>query len=212
MKKFKIFSGIDEKETEKLLKRIGAYVKKYRKDEYILMAGQRAEAVCLVSYGSVNIIKEDIFGERHILTHMGEGSMFGESYAFSANADMQVSAVAAQDCKIIFIKAEKIIDISSPDDARLILLKNVIAAIAGQNIRLTGKIEHLSRRSIREKVMSYLSDESAAGSGNEIIIPYNRQELADYLAVDRSALSAELGRMRDDGLIEFERNRFTICR
>lgn len=212
MKKFKIFSGIDEKETEKLLKRIGAYVKKYRKDEYILMAGQRAEAVCLVSYGSVNIIKEDIFGERHILTHMGEGSMFGESYAFSANADMQVSAVAVQDCKIIFIKAEKIIDISSPDDARLILLKNIIAAIAGQNIRLTGKIEHLSRRSIREKVMSYLSDESAAGSGNEIIIPYNRQELADYLAVDRSALSAELGRMRDDGLIRFERNRFTICR
>ena len=138
--------------------------------------------------------------------------MFGESYAFSANADMQVSAVAAQDCKIIFIKAEKIIDISSPDDARLILLKNIIAAIAGQNIRLTGKIEHLSRRSIREKVMSYLSDESAAGSGNEIIIPYNRQELADYLAVDRSALSAELGRMRDDGLIRFERNRFTICR
>lgn len=87
-----------------------------------------------------------------------------------------------------------------------------MAAIAGQNIRLTGKIEHLSRRSIREKVMSYLSDESAAGSGNEIIIPYNRQELADYLAVDRSALSAELGRMRDDGLIRFERNRFTICR
>ena len=164
MKKFKIFSGIDEKETEKLLKRIGAYVKKYRKDEYILMAGQRAEAVCLVSYGSVNIIKEDIFGERHILTHMGEGSMFGESYAFSANADMQVSAVAAQDCKIIFIKAEK------------------------------------------------MSDEAAAGSVSEIRIPYNRQELADYLAVDRSALSAELGRMRDDGLIRFERNRFTICR
>ena len=95
MKKFKIFSGIDEKETEKLLRRIDAYVKEYKKDEYILMAGQRAEVVCLVSYGSVNIIKEDIFGERHILTHMGEGSMFGESYAFSANADMQVSAVAA---------------------------------------------------------------------------------------------------------------------
>ncbi len=136
--------------------------------------------------------------------------MFGETYA-CLGSQLEVDAVAGRDCVILFVDIKKILNsCTSACTHHSRLIMNFTKIQAHRNRELTAKLEHLSQRTTREKLLSYLSEQSRRAGSTSFEIPFNRQQLADYLAVDRSAMSAELGRMRDDGLIKFDRNRFRL--
>lgn len=206
-----LFHHISMEETESMLKCLAAVKKTYRKGEIIFHAGEKAKAMGLVESGSVEIIHDDFWGNRQIMGTACAGELFGESYACMPDEIFMVSARAAEDSEILFMEVGKILTTCSPAcEFHSRLIHNLLYIMAKKNLSLTRKIEHMGQRSIREKVMAFLSFQAEKYQAGTFEIPFNRQQLADYLAVDRSALSAELSRMQKDGIIEFEKNRFTI--
>ncbi|HHW25365.1 MAG TPA: Crp/Fnr family transcriptional regulator [Clostridiales bacterium] len=205
-----LFAGITESEISALLSCLSAKEQRYQKDEFIYRAGDVISTVAIVLEGIVYIINEDFWGNRSILTEIEEGHMFGETYA-CIGKPLEVYAVAGRDTVILTADIGKILNFcSNACTYHNRLVRNFINILANRNRELTLKLEHMSQRTTREKLLSYLSEQSRRAGSPSFEIPFNRQQLADYLAVDRSAMSAELSRMRDEGIIEFERNKFRL--
>lgn len=206
-----LFRNITMEEAESMIHCLSAVKKSYRKGEAIFCAGDLARAMGLVLSGCVEIVHDDFWGNRQIMGTARVGELFGESYACMPESVFMVSVRAAEDCEILFMEVGKILTTcSSACEFHSRLIHNLLYILASKNLQLTRKIEHMGQRSIREKVMAFLSFHAEMCHSKTFEIPFNRQQLADYLAVDRSALSAELSRMQKDGMIEFEKNRFTI--
>lgn len=206
-----LFRGMQEQEVSKLLQFLGAREIRYEKNSYIFHTGEVITAMGLVLAGSVYIVKEDFWGNRNILAQIGTGEFFAETYGCLAQAPSSVSVVAAEDVSILFLHVRKAFE--QDDDAGpvpMLLMRNLLEELAAKNLMLTQKIEHISQRTLRKKILSYLSEQSAKAGSSRFEIPFNRQQLADYLSVDRSALSAELGRLREEGIITFHKNRFRL--
>lgn len=208
-----LFQGFKEEEVQGMLSCLSARTAHYKKGEFIFYMGDFISSVGMVLQGSVQVIREDAWGNCQILAKMGEGQLFGESYACSGKEPLMVSVVALQESKILFLDVRKMLTVcSSACQFHSRLIQNLLSVMAGRNLILTAKIDHISQKTIREKVMSYLSWQSKKIGSKSVEIPFNRQQLADYLAVDRSALSAELSKMRKEGMIEYERNYFNLIR
>jgi len=206
-----LFQGISTEDIQGMMKCLSAVRRTYRKGEMIFCAGEDAKMMGMVAAGSVEIIHDDFWGNRQIMGTAHIGEIFGESYACMPDSVFLVSARAAEDCEILFMEVGRILTTCSPAcEFHSRLIHNLLYVLASKNLRLTQKIEHMGQRSIREKVMAYLSFQAEMYHKETFEIPFNRQQLADYLAVDRSALSAELSRMQKEGLIQYEKNRFTI--
>ena len=206
-----LFRNISVDEAESMMHCLSAVKKSYRKGELIFRAGDAAKTMAMVLSGSVEIIHDDIWGNRQIMGTAHPGELFGESYACMMDAEFMVSSRAAEDCEILFMEVGRILTTcSSACEFHNRLIHNLLYVLASNNLRLTRKIEHMGQRNIREKVMAYLSFQAEKWKTDTFEIPFNRQQLADYLAVDRSALSAELSRMQKEGILSFERNRFSI--
>lgn len=211
IKKSKLFSGIDEHELESMLNCLSATVKDFKKGEYILRNGDNVMSVGLIINGSVHIQREDFWGNRTILSEMSEGGIFGETYACSPTKVIPINAVAAQNSKIMFLDVGRIITTCpSACGFHARLIQNLITVLADKNIMLTEKIEHISQRNTREKILSYLSEQAREEGSSVFDIPFNRQQLADYLCVDRSAMSNELGKLRDEGVLAFNKSHFEL--
>lgn len=207
-----LFRNINREEAERVLGCLSAVRKSYKKGELIFHAGEKAKAMGLVANGSVEIVRDDYWGNRQVLGKAHAGDLFGESYACMPDEIFMVSALASEDCEVLFLEVGKILTTCSPAcEFHSRLIHNLLYVLAEKNLNLTRKIDHMSQRSIREKVMAYLSFQAERKQSDTFEIPFSRQQLADYLAVDRSALSAELSRMQKDGIITYERSRFTIC-
>ena len=206
-----LFQGISTEDIQGMMKCLSAVRRTYRKGEMIFCAGEDAKMMGMVAAGSVEIVHDDFWGNRQIMGTAHVGELFGESYACMPESVFLVSARAAEDCEILFMEVGRILITCSPAcEFHSRLIHNLLYVLASKNLRLTQKIEHMGQRSIREKVMAYLSFQAEMSHKETFEIPFNRQQLADYLAVDRSALSAELSRMQKEGLIQYEKNRFTI--
>lgn len=186
--------------------------KKYRKRQTRSFLQELRSAPWDSSSPEVSISPGTISGETGRSWHMLEaGELFGEAYACMPGESLMVNVEAAEKCRILFLDIGKILNVCTPACSHHNrLIHNLLYIMAKKNLMLTRKIDHMGQRSIREKVMAYLSFESEKQKKKTFGIPFNRQQLADYLAVDRSALSAELSRMKKDGLIEFEKNIFTL--
>lgn len=211
VKNVPLFKDITEAEIDSLMGCLGPKVRSYAKSETILQAGQPAELMGIVIAGGAQVIDDDIYGNRTILTDVGETELFSEAFCFAGNQTMPVSIIAVSDCKVMFIDCRKIV---SPCASACIfhkrLISNMLEILAAKNVVLNRKIEHLSKRRTRDKLLSYLSAEAKKQGSMRFEIPYNRQEMADYLCVDRSALSSELGKMRDEGILSFQQNMFEL--
>lgn len=208
-----LFRGLSRTETESILKCLSAVERRYPKDALILCAGDSVSSVGLVLEGRVEVIREDYWGNRQILSVLEPGELFGESYACSGGEPLMVSVQASESCAVLFLEVQRILTTCSPAcEYHSRLVRNLLSVLAEKNLALTRKIDHMGQRTIREKVMAYLSDEAQKQKKDELVISFNRKQLADYLAVDRSALSAELSRMQQAGIIRYEKNRFTIER
>lgn len=206
-----IFSGISEEETEKMLHCLEVRPETFQKDEYILLAGDRVEAFGLVITGKVLIIQEDFWGNRNILAAVGAGHCFAETFACSPGAVLNVSVMAQTNVQVLFLNVKRILTTCpSTCSHHSRMIRNLLSELAEKNLRLNEKITHLGQRSRRAKILSYLSAEVQRHGSAEFDIAFSRQQLADYLSVDRSGLSLELSRMQEEGLLEYRKNHFVL--
>ena len=206
-----IFFGISEEETEKMLHCLEVRPETYQKDEYILRAGDRVEAFGVVITGKVMIIQEDFWGNRNILAAVGAGHCFAETFACSPGAVLNVSVMAQTNVQVLFLSVKRILTTCpSTCSHHSRMIRNLLSELAEKNLRLNEKITHLGQRSRRAKILSYLSAEAQRHGSAEFDIAFSRQQLADYLSVDRSGLSMELSRMQEEGLLEYRKNHFVL--
>ena len=206
-----IFSGISEEETEKMLHCLEVRPETFQKDEYILRAGDRVEAFGVVITGKVMIIQEDFWGNRNILAAVGAGHCFAETFACSPGAVLNVSVIAETNVQVLFLNVKRILTTCpSTCSHHSRMIRNLLSELAEKNLRLNEKITHLGQRSRRAKILSYLSAEAQRHGRAEFDIAFSRQQLADYLSVDRSGLSMELSRMQEEGLLEYRKNHFVL--
>ena len=207
----RLFQGIREHEIEAMLTCLSAEERTYGKDAYIYRAGDVTGRLGVVMEGAVNIIKDDVWGNRKIIENIGGGQIFGETYACLKGEPLMVDVQASERSRILFMDVNRILTTcSSSCDFHNRLIRSLMYVLAGKNLMLTKKMDIITPKSLRERVMVYLSQESVKQACRTVTVPFNRQQMADYLSVDRSALSAELSRMQRDGVISYEKNRFTI--
>ena len=207
----RLFQGIREHEIEAMLTCLSAEERTYGKDAYIYRAGDVTGRLGVVMEGAVNIIKDDVWGNRKIIENIGGGQIFGETYACLKGEPLMVDVQASERSRILFMDVNRILTTcSSSCDFHNRLIRSLMYVLAGKNLMLTKKMDIITPKSLRERVMVYLSQESVKQGCRSVTVPFNRQQMADYLSVDRSALSAELSRMQRDGGISYEKNRFTI--
>ena len=197
-----LFRGIAAGELPALLDRSSAREVRFAKGELLLHRGETPRSLGLVLEGGVHIIREDFWGNRSIVGLAGPGELFAESYAL-AGKPLAVSVLAATDGRALFLDAGHLSQRLSA---------NLLALLAEKNLMLTEKMRHMARRTTREKLLSYLSAQALRAGTAEFAIPWDRQQLADCLAGDRSAMSAALGKLRDEGVLEFRKNHFRLLR
>lgn len=207
----KLFEHIKEEHIPAMLKCLNAKTYSYRKEEFIFREGQTAQYIGVILSGSVQIIKEDFYGNRNILTRLMQSETFGESFACAHTLSIPVNVVASEDCTILFLDCLRIINTcANTCSFHKQIIYNLLRDIATKNIAFQQKIEITSKRTTREKIMAYLNVQSKLHHSNSFSIPYNRQELADYLEVERSAMSAEISKLKKDGIIKCTKSNFTI--
>ncbi len=211
LKNTKLFAGVGEEEIEAMLTCLNASMQSYTKGEYVFRAGEHVHSIAVLVEGSLHVQKDDYWGNRTIVSRVDTGELFGESYASPDSGSLPNDVVAVEDSAVIFFDICRILSVC-PSSCKFhsLTVKNLFFAISEKNRKLVTKLSHISNRTTREKLLSYLSDEAKRAGSPAFAIPFNRQQLADFLSVDRSAMSNELGKMRDEGLIEFDRNRFRL--
>ncbi len=211
LKKTQIFTGVGDDEIISMLSCLGARLHTYKKGEYILRQGERLSDILVLVEGNLHIQKDDYWGNRSILGQISIGEIFGEAYVAPKSGVLMNDVIATEDSTIIFFDVKKVLT-TCPSACHFhsMVVQNMFFAVSEKNRKLVQKLGHMSKRSTREKLISYLSEEAKKQNSSYFTIPFNRQQLADYLSVDRSAMSNELCKMRDDGLLEFEKNNFRL--
>ena len=211
LKTVSLFRDIEITDIKSLLICLSAKKENFKAKEAIFLAGDKAEYVGIVLSGQVQVVKEDFYGNKNIVASVEKGQLFGEAFACADIRIIPVSVFATEDCEIMLIDYRKIIT-TCPHNCSFHskLIYNMLRIVANKNIMLSQKIEFISKRTTKEKLLAYLSSEAKKAGSNSFNIPYNRQELADFLSVDRSAMSAELCKLRDNGILEFDKNNFIL--
>ena len=211
LKRTQMFAGVGDDEISAMLSCLGAKLYNYKKGEYVLRQGERLSDIIVLAEGNLHIQKDDYWGNRSILGQIAVGEMFGEAYVAPESGALLNDVVAIENSTVIFFDVKRIITTcSSACRFHSMVVQNIFYAISKKNRKLVQKLEHMSKRSTREKLISYLSEEAKRHNSSSFTIPFNRQQLADFLSVDRSAMSNELCKMCDEGLLEFEKYRFKL--
>ena len=206
-----LFQGTRPEDAEAMLKCLEAREKQFQKDETIYYVGDRVSELGLVLSGSVLIENDDLWGNRSILDRIGSGQIFAETYACVPGEKLLVTVTAAEKTEVLFLNVGKILRVcTNACSFHARLIRNLLTLSARKNLNLSRRIFHTSAKSIRGRLLSYLSWQAVKQGGREFDIPFNRQQLADYLGVDRSAMSAELGKMKREGLIQVDRSHFRM--
>lgn len=210
LSKTELFKQIPKDDISDMLNRLGAYKKTYQKNEIVYRAGETVKSMGMVLFGSVNIESIDVWGNKSILDRVGMGQIFAETYACIGNKPLMVSVVSDSKTEILFLNPSNLFKDESVHKQSRTLIKNLLSISSQKNLALSRRILHTSPKTIRERLMSYFSERAAIAKDKSFEIEFNRQQLADYLSVDRSALSNELSKMKRDGLISFCKNRFIL--
>lgn len=185
--------------------------KDFPKEAFVLRAGDTAESIGLVLTGTVLVIQEDIWGNRNILSKAGPGQTFAAAYACAPGSRLNMSVVAETPITVLFLNVKRILTVCpSACSYHNRIIRNLLGELAGKNLQFSEKLTHVGQRSTRSKIMSYLSAEALRLGTYELDIPFSRQQLADYLGVERSGLSQELGKMKKDGLLDYRKSHFVL--
>lgn len=206
-----LFWGINEKDLLHMVHCLGGRMVSYGKEEEIYHSGDTIQSVGVVLSGSISIIQNDFWGNRSILGTAEPGELFGEAYACLQNETMPHSVIANEKSEVLFLDVKRVMTTCSTScNFHHYLIQNLLKVMAQRNLSLTQKMRHMSKRTTRDKLLSYLSAESEKQKSRSFQIPFNRQQLADYLAVDRSAMSSALGKLKEEGVIDFHKNQFQL--
>lgn len=212
LEKCKLFNGIPESDYNAMYSCIGGMKKSYFKGETIMFVGDRVRGVGVVLEGCVKIVNEFRDGTETIDAILGEGEIFAEAIASAGIEKSPVTVIATKDSEILFLDYNKVVSVcDSVCGFHTTLIKNMLSIIARKNLMQKEKIAIISNYSIRERIMTYLEFQNRkSGSLNKFKIPYNREELSEYLCVNRSSMSAELSKMQSEGIIKYNKNQFEI--
>ena len=211
IRKNPLFHQIEDSDITSLLKCLNANRHNYKKNEYIFSAGDSVKNVGIVLTGRINVLQEDYWGNRKIIANIGRNGLFGEAFSCAEIKFLPVSVIATENTEIFLFNYQKILTTCSPTCVfHATLIKNMLRIIADKNVMLTQKMEVITSPSTRESILAYLSYQAIMNGSNIFTIPFDRQELADYLSVNRSAMSRELSKMQEEGLINTNRSNFEL--
>ncbi len=211
LKNTQLFAGIAEEEIAAMLGCLGTRVRRYQKGEYVFRQGDPVGDITVLASGCLHIQKDDYWGSRSIINVVMPGEMFGEAFAAPKSGVILNDVVAVEDAQVLFFDVNRVLtSCSSACRFHAMVVQNLFYAISEKNRRLVQKLGHMAKRTTRDKLLSYLSEEAKRQQKSEFTIPFNRQQLADYLSVDRSAMSGELSKLRDEGLLDYRKNEFTL--
>ena len=206
-----LFDGIAMEDLSAMMGCIGGHVLTVSKGQSVFREEDPATHVGLVLSGAVQMVREDYYGNRSIVAHIGPAELFGESYACAGLSSLPISVVADEDSKVLLMDCRRItVSCSNACAFHSRIIFNLLKLVAMKNIVFDQKIQVTSQRSTREKLMAYLLNQAKLQGSSSFTIPYDRQELADYLEVERSGLSAEISKLRREGVLDSRRNHFTI--
>lgn len=209
MLNIELFSGISEGDMLSLLKCLGINTKSYKKNAMIIPFETKITSIGIVLEGNIEVIKEDINGNKIIISKLSVNDIFAETIVCAGLEKSPVTVMATSKCEILFIPFEKVLSpCANTCSFHKQLIQNMLKVIAKKNILLNMQIDLLGKKTTREKLLTFLRTQMAIAKSKTFLIPYNRNELADFLCVDRSAMSRELCKMRDDGIIKFDKNHF----
>ena len=207
------FRGIEQRDLPTVLKKLNVSTKEYDKDDYIRHIKDPADFFGIVLDGSVQIIKDDYYGNRNITALLEKGAIFAEAFALAAAPFLPVDILSCENSVILFIPRDSILNTCGHHcQFHDILISNLLRIVAQKNIQLTQKLQYISHKTTREKLMAYLDEQARLHQSPKFTIPYNRQGLADYLGVERSAMSAEISKLAKEGYIETRRSYFKLLR
>lgn len=206
-----LFAGVEDEELGPLLACLQAKVAETPKGEPVFLEGDEAGFIGLVLEGAVQIVRDDYYGKRSVLAYSTPGDLFAETYACSHTETMPVSGYAIKDSKVMLFSCRKMLTVCS-NACRFHnqIVKNLLQVVAEKNVSLSRKIQFMSQKTTREKLLAYLLDQAKKWGGPEFTIPFDRQALADFLGVERSAMSAELSKLRKDGVLETTGSHFKL--
>ncbi len=211
LKRCPLFKEINEENLLTMLKCLDAKVISFDKKYTIFQDGKPAKYLGIVLSGSAQLIQIDYYGNRNIIAEMTETELFCEAFACAGVKELPLSVIANEPCEIMLICAEHILHTCSNNCIfHQQLIFNLMQNLANKNIQFYQKMEITSKRSTRDKLLAYLMIESQKNGSTDFEIPFDRQELADYLQVDRSGLSAEIGKLRKEGIIKNNKNYFEL--
>ena len=206
-----LFHGLEREEISEVLQRFHGLIKHFPKSDYIYLAGDCVENLCVVLEGTVQMIKEDIWGEKSIIANLGAGSVCAENFLGKLGDRSVVSYFVASDSEILMLPLGRaLFEVNTASKASQRLMCNIVSILADNNTRLIEKTEILCKKTLRSKILAYLEQEARNNDCRQFTIPFNRTDLANYLDADRSALTRELARMKEEGLIDYNKNTFTI--
>lgn len=211
LEKSALFESVQKDDLPAVLKCLGAVSKHYDKNERILNTGDEIMGVGVLATGRAQLIKEDAMGNRNIIGEIEGGDLFAESFVCAGIKESPVTVVAIESGVVLFIQVNKIINICGNECSfHKQIINNLLKIIARKNLNLNKKLDYLSLRTTREKLLEYLNDQQHRVGTNPFKIPLNRVQLADYLCVDRSAMTRELGKLRNEGVLQFKRSLFYL--
>ena len=206
-----VFFGMNDEELKGLLECFNARVRKYEKEEMIIRQGDIISNIYLILDGGVNIEKDSYWGRRIIISRLVKNQNLALSFVGSKNIESSVDAITVKDTLVLILSYEKCTSICQNACTRhKVLINNLFQILSKENIELIQKIENVSQKTIRDKLLTYLSNEAQRKHSNSFDIQFTRQALADYLNVDRSAMSFELSKLQKEGLIIYNKNHFEL--
>ena len=206
-----LFQGMDEAEIKAAMSSLAAREKRYKKGSFVMNAGRPAESLGLVLEGSVTIESNDFWGKRTLLSSVGKGQLFAESYAILEDEPLLVDVAANENCRILFLSIAGVRRLNcNAESWKSKFILNLLRVSAQKNLLLSGRSFHISPKTIRARVMAYLNSVALQKNSREFDIPFDRQQLADYLNLERTALSKELGKMQREGMISARKKHFMI--
>lgn len=210
LKSVKLFGGIGTEDLDAMLKCLGSEARRFRKDEILLLAGDKPEYVGVVLSGQLYIAREGYDGSRSLIAAITPGEIFAEALCCAGVSESPVTVTAGTDSVVMLLRFSRILHTCAGSCTfHTMLIENMLRIIANKNLLLQNRMEIVGLKSVRMKVRRYL-ESFAPKQGRNITIPFNREELADFLCVERSALSHELAKMKRDGLIDYRKNEFVL--
>ncbi len=211
LRKCPLFAEIEDQDLIPLLDCLGAEAKSFKKKDVIISEGEAARYIGVVLSGAVQIERNDYYGNRTILSTAEQGELFGESFACAEVKSIPINVVASENCSVLLIDCRRVMhSCSNACNFHSQMIFNLMKTVALKNIIFHQKIEITSKRSTREKLMTYLMFQAKRAKNNRFEIPFDRQELADYLEVDRSGLSAEISKLKSEGVLKSKKSSFEL--